>query len=88
MKTVGGLKGEERFELEKGEQFTLFLVVSKLNGIWRVPGACTGICKRGAQNLKAFFFFFFFAFQFFRGGPAQKIAEKIIFSTKKVGKYR
>ena len=35
-----------------------------------------------------FFFFFFFAFQFFRGGPAQKISEKIIFSTKKVTKYR
>ena len=31
----------------------------------------------------------FFAFQFFRGGgPAQKIAEKMIFSTKKVTKYR
>ena len=83
------LEGEERFEIEKGEQFTLFLVVSKLNGIWRVPGAFTGICKRGAQNLKAFFFFFFFfAFQLFREGPAQKIAEKMIFSTKKVAKYR
>ena len=32
---------------------------------------------------------FFFAFQFFRGGgPAQKIAEKMIFFTKKVAKYR
>ena len=30
------LEGEERFELEKGEQFTLFLVISKLNGVWRV----------------------------------------------------
>ena len=41
--------------------------------------------RGGAQNLKAFFF----AFQFFRGwGPAQKIAEKMIFSTKKVAKYR
>ena len=46
--------------------------------------------RGGAQNLKAFFFFFFFfAFQFFRGGgPAQKLAEKMIFSTKKVAKYR
>ena len=46
--------------------------------------------RGGAQNLKAFFFFFFFAFQFFRrgGGPAPKIAEKKIFSTKKVAKYR
>ena len=43
----------------------------------------------GAQNLKAFFFFFFFAFHFFRGGgPAQKLAEKNTFSTKKVAKYR
>ena len=41
----------------------------------------------GAQNLKAFFFFFF-AFQYFRGGPTQKIAEKMIFSTEKVAKYR
>ena len=41
---------------------------------------------RGGPNLKAFFFF---AFQFFRGGgPAQKIAEKMILSTEKVAKYR
>ena len=40
--------------------------------------------RGGAQNLKAFFF----AFQFFRGGAAQKIAEKMIFSTNKVAKYR
>ena len=26
----------------------------------------------------------FFAFQFFKGGPAQKIAEKIMFPTKKL----
>ena len=32
-------------------------------------------------------FFFFFAFQFFRGCPAQKLAEKMTFSTKKVAKY-
>ena len=39
----------------------------------------------GVQNLKAFFL----AFQFLRGGgPAQKIAEKMTFSTKKVAKYR
>ena len=32
---------------------------------------------------------FILAFQFCRGGgPAQKIAEKMIFSTKKVAKYR
>ena len=48
-------------------------------------GACPGIRKGGeGQNLKAFF-----AFQYFRGGdPTQKIAEKMIFPTKKVAKYR
>ena len=51
-------------------------------------GACPGICKRGAHNLKAFFFFFFCFSIFQGGGPALKIAEKIIFSTKKVAKYR
>ena len=40
-----------------------------------VTGACPGIPG--------------IAFQFFRGGgPAQKIAENMIFSTKKVAKYR
>ena len=42
-------------------------------------GACLGIRKT---------FFNFFSFQFLRGGPAQKIAEKMTFSTKKVAKYR
>ena len=45
--------------------------------------------RGGAQNLKGFFFFFFFLlFNFSGGGPAQKQAEKMIFSTKKVAKYR
>ena len=39
----------------------------------------------GAQNLKVFFCFSIF---FWGGGAAQKIAEKMIFSTKKVAKYR
>ena len=52
-------------------------------------GACPGIRKRGGPKSESLFFFFFFAFQFFRGGgPAQKLAEKMIFSTKKVAKYR
>ena len=38
---------------------------------------------RGGQNLKAFFFNFSGG-----GGAAQKIDEKMIFSTKKVAKYR
>ena len=47
-----------------------------------ITGACPGIRKRGGPKS-----FFFFAFQFFRGGgPAQKLAEKMIFSTKKVAK--
>ena len=54
----------------------------------RVPGACPGIRMGGGGgglNLKAFFF----AFQFFSGGggPAQIIAKKMIFSTKKAAKY-
>ena len=40
--------------------------------------------RGGAQNLKAFFFYYYFS----GGGPAQKIAEKMIFSTKKVAKSR
>ena len=43
-----------------------------------MAGACPGIRKGRAQILL-----------FFRGGgPAQKIAEKMIFPTKKVAKYR
>ena len=42
--------------------------------------------RGGAQNLKAFFFFCFSIFQ--GGGPAQKLAEKMTFSTEKVAKYR
>ena len=42
--------------------------------------------RGGAQNLKAFFFFLLFNFP--GGGPAQKRAEKMTFSTKKVAKYR
>ena len=48
-------------------------------------GACPGIRKRGGPKSERLFFF---AFQFFRGGPAQKRDEKIIFSTKKVAKDR
>ena len=56
-------------------------------------GACPGIRKRGAQNLKAFFYYFFFIlffllFNFSAGAPAQRLAEKLTFSTKKVAKYR
>ena len=41
----------------------------------------------GAKYLKAFFFFLLFNFSGV-GGPAQKLAEKMTFSTKKVAKYR
>ena len=57
-------------------------------------GACPGIRKRGGPKSESLFFFFFFFFFFFLlfnfsgGGPAQKLAEKMIFSTKKVAKYR
>ena len=45
--------------------------------------------RGGVQNLKAFFFFFFCFSIFQGGGPSseKKIAEKMIFSTKKVAKY-
>ena len=40
----------------------------------------------GAQNLKTFFFLLFNFLE--GGGPVQKLAEKMTFSTKKVVKYR
>ena len=47
------------------------------------PEACPEIRKGGGgKNLKVFFLFFNF-----KGGPAQKIAEKIKYPTKKVAKY-
>ena len=51
-----------------------------------LAGACPGIRKGGGQYLKAFVFFCFSIFQ--GGGPAQKVVEKMTFSTKKVAKYR
>ena len=49
-----------------------------MNG--HLSGACPGIRKGGGgQNLKAFLFCFIFSI--FQGDP-QKIAEKMIFSTK------
>ena len=47
-----------------------------------LTGACPVIRKGGPKKP-------FFAFQFFKGGgAAQKIDEKMIFSTKKVAKHR
>ena len=46
---------------------------------WRVQEFVRG----GGENLN-----FFFVFQYFKGGPAQKIADKMIFPTKKVAKYK
>ena len=51
-----------------------------------ISGACPEIRKRGGPKSESLFFFFFSIFQ--GGGPAPKIAEKRIFSTKKVAKYR
>ena len=77
------------------EKNNIFLLLFKLVKqiyiikIQLISGACPGICKRGGPKSESLFFFFFFCFSIFRGGgPAQKIAEKIIFSTKKVAKYR
>ena len=47
---------------------------------WRVQEFVRG---GGQKTRKAFFF----AFQFFQGGPAQEIGEKIIFPTKKINFY-
>ena len=51
------------------------------------PGACPGIRKGGGPKSESLFFIFCFSI-FQGGGAAQKIAEKMIFSTKKVAKYR
>ena len=51
------------------------------------PVACPGIRKGGgARKFEIFIFFCFSIFQ--GGGPAQKIADKMIFLTEKVAKYR
>ena len=72
-------------------QLEAFLL--RFYSLCRVSGACPGIrmgitySNMGVAKSESLFFFFFFAFQFLRGDPAQKIAEKMIFSTKKVAKY-
>ena len=48
---------------------------------WRVQEFVMGGGGRKSERL------FFFFFQYFKGGPAQKIADNIIFQTKKVAKY-
>ena len=48
---------------------------------WRVQEFVMGGGGQKSERL-------FFSFQYFKGGPAQKIADKIIFPTKKVAKYR
>ena len=44
--------------------------------------ACLGIHKGGGAKIWKHFF------QYFKGGPAQKLADKIIFPTKKIATYR
>ena len=64
-------------------------ITSTVSGVFRIvqclrpylTGACPGIRKGGGCS-----FLLFSIFQ--GGGPAQKIAEKMILSTKKVAKYR
>ena len=53
--------------LNKIDMVLLRIIAIYVRGL---PGACPGIRKRGAQNLKAFFFFCFSIFQ--GGGQAQK----------------
>ena len=49
---------------------------------WRFQEFVEGGGERKSESL------FFSLFNFSRGGPTQKIAEKMIFPTKKVAKYR
>ena len=49
---------------------------------WRVQEFVRGGEGRKSEKI------FFLLFNFSREGPAQKIADKIIFPTKKVAKYR
>ena len=49
---------------------------------WRVQEFVRGGGGRKSERI------FFLLFNFSREGPAQKIADKIIFPTKKVAKYR
>ena len=67
----------------------MFLSLSQTDSLL-VTGACPGIRKRGGPKSESLFFFLFFflLFNYSGGGPAQKIAEKIIFSAEKVAKYR
>ena len=67
----------------------MHVIIIKDDGI---TGACPGIRKRGGPKSESLFFFFFFFFLLFNfsggGGPAQKLAEKMTITTKKVAKYR
>ena len=62
----------------------MFAISYTLYKIIATAVACPGIRKRGARKPESLFF----CFSIFQGGPAQKIADKIIFPTKKVAKYR
>ena len=56
---------------------------------WRAAQARVQEFVRGGGPKSEAFFFFFLLFNFSGGGgPAQKLAEKMTFSTKKVAKYR
>ena len=50
--------------------------------------ACPGIRKGGGGGGQKSERLFFLFFNFLRGDPAQKTAEKMIFPTKKVAKFR
>ena len=58
---------------------------TKNNTIVHISGVFRNSYGEGPENLKAFFF----GFSIFQGGgEAQKIADKMIYPTKKVAKYR
>ena len=58
-------------------------LLTELYHQWRIQEFVRGGGGRKSERI-----FFFLLFNFSREGPAQKIADKIIFPTKKVAKYR
>ena len=68
--------------------YTVYIKLMRNVSNYIIPVACPGIRKGGGGGGGGKSEMLFFAFQFFKGGPAQKIALKMIFPTKKVGNYR
>ena len=84
-----GLHGAQKFDpigKYKHYQISSGARASLMHACVYTAGACPGIRKRGGGPKSESLFFCFSIFK--GGGAAQKIAGKMIFSTKKVAKYR